>query len=219
MKIRGLIALSVLVLFSCSGQKIGPEEDKKETFLFNKAIIFYLRRDFNSAEKGFLEIVQKYPSYTPAYIMLGKSYFFMNRFGEAEKYFKQSIDKSPNVDSYIWLSKIAIANTNMNQCLEYLNKALQLDMSSPLTHYELGKYYRMAGQYDKAIYNLNYAISYEDIYPEMKSELASLYMDLGAKDKADKLYGEILKSSDVSPMVRSNVIEKMDKQDKSRKTK
>ncbi len=217
MKIKRLAIFAVAgFFFACGTQTYTPEENKKETFLFNKAIIYYLRKDFGQSEKGFQEIVQKYPDYTPAYIMLGKSYFFMNRLQDSEKYFKESINKSPNVDSYIWLSKIAIANTNLNLSFTYLNKALELDLSSPLTHYELGKYYRMIGQYEKAVYHLNYAISYEDIYPEMKSELASLYMDLGAKDKASMLYEDILKSTYIPSNLRTNIQNKLDAVKKSK---
>lgn len=205
MKFSVLFCTLLLAMISSCAKNVGFVENEKAEFLYNKAVVTYLRGDLVSSEKEFTEIVQKYPDYAPAEIMLGKTYYFENKMPEAEKHFQASLKSSPNIVSYIWLSKIAVLKKDDKKGFEYLSKALALDFSNPLTHFELGKYYKRLGKTEKAVYHFNYAISYEDMYPEMKWELASLYTEIGAKDMALLLLKDLSGSKNLTPAMESNV--------------
>lgn len=204
MKATMFIIVALVFLSGCA-KNTGFVENEKAEFLYNKAVVSYLKGDLASSEKEFTDIVQKFPGYAPAEIMLGKTLYFANKMTEAEKHFLASLRTSPNIISYIWLSKIAFNHKKDKLGYEYISKALALDFSNPLTHFELGKYYKRIGKMEKAVYHFNYAISYEDMYPEMKWELASLYSDIGAKDLAVSLLKDLSATRKLSPEMESNV--------------
>ena len=193
---KGILMIMLIGLTACGKNDNFLTSDKADAS-YNQAISYYMQGDLNQAEKAFLDIIKDYPYYTPAFIMIGKTYYFKNDMKNSEKYLKESLNKNKNVTAYIWLSKIELLGNRGEKALEYLNSALSLDFSNPLTHYELGKYYRTVKKYEKAVYHLNYAISYEDIYGQMKMDLASLYVEIGAADKAKLLYQDILKAGNL----------------------
>lgn len=189
-----LLALCSLSLFAaCAAPSGDSEVYKKAEFLYNKTLPVYLSGNLSQAEKEFNALLKDYSFYTPAYIMLGKTYYFQNQPAKSRMAFQTSLKTGPNVISYIWLSKISLLEQDEKQAYSWLQKALQLDFSNPLTHYELAKYFRVKREYEKAIYHYSFAISYQGMYSDMRYDLASLYEELSLKDEAFLLYESLYK--------------------------
>jgi tetratricopeptide (TPR) repeat protein len=203
--VKAIALLLFSFLFLSCTQTPTQSDVEKADYLYNQTIPYYLNGDLDSAEKGFLAVAEKYPFYTSAQIMLGKTYFFKNDFVKAKKYLDMAIEHDPNVIAYIWLAKIAMIDKKMDDALTLLHKALNLDHSHPLTHYELAKFYRATQQFDKAIYHYNFSISYEDMYSDMRFDLATLYFDLGLIDQAKKMLQVLLNTPFVSDKMKQKV--------------
>ncbi len=200
-----MLILAVGIFLSCSGPSKDSDQYRKAEFQYNKTLPVYLSGNLAQAEKEFKSIIENYKFYTPAYIMLGKTYYFQNKRDEAKKYFGASLKQGPNVISYIWMSKIALLDQDDKAAFKYLDQAMKLDFSNPLTHYELAKYYRIKREYEKAIYHYSFAISYQGMYKDMKYDLASLYEELGLQDKALVIYKNILDEDGVSTAMINEV--------------
>ena len=210
----GKIYLVILCLLfvSCS-QKSAGDREKADVF-YNSALMDYMRGDLTASETKFRAIVKDYPNHQPAIIMLGKVLYFKNDFAGAEKVFQASL-MHVNVDSYLWLSKIAGIKGDLKKSLVYLNQALELDYSSPETHLELGKAYRAAGQYDQSIYHFNYSLSLLRISGEARMELAEMYRGLNVNDKAEKLENEIIIDPNAAPELINKLTNNMKKRGSS----
>ncbi|MBN2851176.1 MAG: hypothetical protein JXQ23_00410, partial [Clostridia bacterium] len=164
--------------------------------------------DLRRSEEGFKDVIQKYPKFLPAYIMLAKTYYYKEDLKTAYQIFEKSISLQPNVLSYVWLGKISMLQNQESQAFQFYLKAIALDYSNPLAHYEMAKYYQKIGKIEKAVYHYNYAISYENMYPEMKYDLAMLYSELKINDKARALLTSILRAP-VNETMKSNIQEKL----------
>lgn len=199
----GVLIFCLLMFVSCASNS--SQDSPKTMALYNKAVVTYLGGNLPQAEKEFSAMVKSYPDYIPAYLMLGKTCFFQNRMSDARKWFLKARARHPNVMSYVWLGKIDLLLKHPEEALKNFNQALKLDESSPLTHFEMGKYYRMVKNYEKAIYHLNYAISYEGMYTEMREELMALYREIGLPEKAAEV-GNVLLDSPYLSEGRKNEI-------------
>ncbi|MEE8383113.1 MAG: tetratricopeptide repeat protein, partial [Thermodesulfobacteriota bacterium] len=91
------------------------------------------------------------------YGALGAIYFYLIDLETSEKYLKKAINLSPNfVLSYYWLSVLNLLNGNIDQSIEFIKKAQELDPLSesyknmiPSVYYYLRRYDRAVEEFEK----------------------------------------------------------------------
>lgn len=201
--------LAALILFSC-GKSANPFASDKAVYLYNQALASYMKGDLESSEKGFQEILLQFPDHTPSCLVLGKICYFRSDIDRSEKYFQKALSTGPNVPGLIGLSRIALVRKDPKKGLQFLNEALMLDPSNPQTHLELGKFYRAAGEEEKALYHYQFALSFIETFGQAKLELASLYSEIGLNDKAREIYSGIIASPDMPLSVKKQAQNSID---------
>lgn len=203
-KLHLMFISALMALFYCSCQS-GERDHTAAEAAYGQAVAHYMSGDLKKAEASFRAIAVSDPAYGPARIMLGKTLFFQNRFNEAEAEWKAALQEGPAVLAYIWLSKTAMLRTNTDQAHRYLNQALALDHSNPLTHYELARFHQAAGRFEKAIYHYNFALSFDSTLMDVRLDLAALYASIGAREESARLYKNALAAPNVPASVREKI--------------
>lgn len=74
--------------------------------------------------------------------MLGKSYYELENYGQAQKFLREAIAESPSkIEAVTTLGKVLIELSNYNQAIEVYKQTLQLDPGNNQLIYELGLLY------------------------------------------------------------------------------
>jgi len=76
-------------------------------------------------------------------------------------------------------------NYRETQLLEYVNR----NYSNPAGHYELGKYYQKARMYDKAVFELNLALSLAPVHRDAQAALIKTLI-LSSKEEQSKQFAQ-----------------------------
>ncbi len=103
--------------------KYQPKEDADKTVkdTYNRAMNYYVKKDFNRALDEFVALIELQPDNPISYFYLGKIYCRKGDYGRGIKYYETAINLSKKEDPYFYLS--------MARCLErygFHDKALQV---------------------------------------------------------------------------------------------
>jgi protein O-GlcNAc transferase len=142
-------------------------------------------------------VLEKYPDYLEAYTSLGKIQHGLGRLLAAKCSFSMALKIEP--ESVTVLCELACVCREMHayeQSEEYLQKALQLNRSCSIVHYELGRLRLSQKQYDAAITCFLAAIELQPDYAEAYAQLEFVYTMQG---NAAKAYAYLLRSLQQKP--------------------
>lgn len=100
---------------------------------------------------------------------------------------------NPNLsDIYNLLSVIENKRGNLQQCIKYGEKAVQLNPDNHLYHSNLGEFYKKNGDINNAIKSLKKAIQINPDFHGSKYNLANILKSTGNKEEAEQLYKQAI---------------------------
>ncbi|EAR82060.2 tetratricopeptide repeat protein (macronuclear) [Tetrahymena thermophila SB210] len=119
-------------------------QDKNDIIdILGQAQIFFFAKDYSKALEYFKEALQKNPK-LPGRARLGLAYcFFMQKkFELSKRAFQRVIDLDKTVyEAYLGLAILAFQRKEWNVYIQNLNKAYELNKSSPLVLYYIAEFY------------------------------------------------------------------------------
>jgi tetratricopeptide (TPR) repeat protein len=174
---KKILFLSLSSLITVSAFSTGHSKDSA-SFYLKKAIILKDSRKVWDAEKSFLKAIQfllklteisftlrrwndvvkygaKVPASTPKInFMIGKSYYEIENYGQAEKFLTAEVAANPrSFDAVSLLGKVYIELSNYKHAIALYNKALNMDPNNNQMIYELGLlYYTMNNEKEAVKY-------------------------------------------------------------------
>ncbi len=185
------IILLILLFASCN-KNTG---NQKDIDLFNKGKIFYLNENLQKAIYFFEKAIEENDKYSPAYVMLGKSYYYSREYKKAKEIFYKLLKINKNsIDALNWLARIeGIDERNYEKGLQYCNKVLKLDMNNYAAHFYKAVILHNQGKIKEAIFEYHSALEIEKIIYLSHLQLGELYLQRGVKDKAMNEFEKLLK--------------------------
>jgi len=94
---------------------------------------------------------------------LGWAYFNKGDYKSAETYLKKALDLEPDFTiAQMHLGRVYLATGRLNQAREMFETIAESNPKNPALLYEMGKTYRLLGDYDNAILALKGSIEYAD---------------------------------------------------------
>jgi len=188
MKVAGVLLFALLVghIFGCGS----PEEALE---LFQKGKKEYLKKNLNKAELLFKQTLEKDSRLLSAHIMLGKTYFYMKKYGEAEKAFARGIEKFPgNSAVHYWLARIYLLDSKKSsQAKSLLMKTILLNEYNFHAHHLLAKMYEREGKIKEALIEYNRAKLIKKGFDQIHRDLGQLYKQAGFPRRAEDEFKQI----------------------------
>ena len=138
------------------------------------AFLLKKERKWNQAIRVARQLIKRWPRLQPAYVVIAHSYSQLGRWERAERFYRQAltINEHPNI---LLFHGVALSQLDQNDEAEQcLCKALKLDPDNEETHYNLGRVYRIKGQFDTAEKHLKRAIEINPKYGFPYAELGEL---------------------------------------------
>lgn len=160
-------------------------------------VLAYQQHNIEEALLYLTGVLEKYPDYLDAYKSLGKIQYGLGRLLAAKCSFCMALKIEP--ESVTVLCELASVCREMQayeQSEEYLQKALQLNRSCSIVHYELGRLRLSQKQYHAAITCLLAAIELQPDYAEAYAQLEFVYTMQG---NAAEAYACLLRSLQHKP--------------------
>jgi len=188
--IVSLLSVLFFVFFGCNSNEQALE-------VFSQGKLEYAKKNLVGAAELFEESISHDSDFLPAYIMLGKSYYFNGEFEKAEKTFKKSIEKFPgNSTSRFWLGRIYLLDdSKLADAKNEFNMILQGDDTYFEAHYYLAKLYEKEGKIKEALLEYNKAKLIKQGFEKIHRDLGKLYERSGFKDRAEEELSQITKRS------------------------
>ena len=183
-----LFLLFLFIVFSCS------REGNKHLDFYNKGKACFLNHDLSKAISFFHKALNENKSYSPSYLMLGKSYYFSKETQKAKKTFKKLLKVNKNnINAMNWLARIeGIDEKKYEKGIRYCNKVLKIDMNNYDAHYYKALIFQQQNKIKEAIIELNNALQVEKIIYLSHLSLGDIYYQKGIKDKAISEYKKVL---------------------------
>jgi len=154
---------------------------------YSMAVSYFIADDFDSALKFAQESLKIDPSFDRALFLLGIGRFAQGKLPEAEQALAQAEKLRPNNPFYPCFEGMVLLSENRSQeALPYFQRALALDPSYALAHYQLGRLYARASQYHEARAELEKAVGLQPDLAEAYYQLAHTYQRLDEEQKADQ---------------------------------
>ncbi|TGL32552.1 hypothetical protein EHQ52_14800 [Leptospira koniambonensis] len=179
----GLIVFLFLIV-SCSSQ----EEAQK---FYNSGLKAYSERNLKVATENFEKAVDSDKKNIAARLMLGKSYYYTQRFEESKEIYENFLKDYPgNSSAHVWIARILMyENTNaekVKEAKEHLFNAIQLDDSNPDAHYHLAKLFEYESDVVSALLEYNNALKLGGQLSRVHKDLAILYKKAGLDERAQE---------------------------------
>ena len=156
--------------------------------LFSAAQGFMILGDYERSVKEFRQVVLLNPNLAKANYFIGQSLIRLNRYDEAEKAFSRELELNP-ADV---LSKYHLALTLIERKIEtdktitILEEAISLKNDYADARYQLGKILLERGETQKAIEQLEAAVSADANKDYIHYQLSIAYRKISRKDDADR---------------------------------
>ena len=174
-----------------------------------------------SAERAFLDVIDKAPGYAPAHEKLGSLLLDRNDLTGATACYQRLVEIAPDKPhGYIGLALVQLGSEDFAEAAEILSEAIAVAPNMPQAHYLLGRAYQGLGRADDARRELalgggGAAAPLEDPWSAGVSEgrvtvasqiqAATEMDDNGRTDKAAVLLEQVLKSEPNDPAVMNNL--------------
>ena len=168
--------------------KVAVSTQNNPAALLNIAQGFMSLGDFKRAVKEFGQVLALAPNTPKANYFIGQSLIRLNRYADAEKYFGRELEISP----YDPLSKYHLALTLIERKVEpertikILEEAIQLRSDYADAHYQLGKIYLEKGELQKAVSQLERAVTADATKEYVHYQLSIAYRKMKRKADADR---------------------------------
>ena len=149
---------------------------------------FMIAGDYGRAAAEFTRIASLAPQMPKTNYFIGQSLIRLNRFADAEKAFSRELEISPN-DA---LSKYHLALTLIERKIEteraikILEEAINLRYDYADARYQLGKIYLEKGETNKAVEQLESAVSSDENKDYIHYQLSIAYRKMSRKEDADR---------------------------------
>lgn len=150
-------------------------------------------QDYPKAIMQLKKIVEDNPMFDDAYLLLGYVYLRQNLFSQALSFLKKAAElDTKRATASLLLSKYLIMLEKYDDAIEIIhNKARMIEPNNPLVYYYLALAYKGKNEYEKALKlyeNLKY---YNYVTPQIKKEMADIYIYLGEYNNALKILNEL----------------------------
>ncbi len=168
--------------------KLAAISQKTPESLFYAAQGFMILGDYARAVKEFRTVVALAPNTAKANYFIGQSMIRLNRYDEAEKAFAAELALDPNDV----LSKYHLALTLIERKIEpektmtILEETINLKPDYADARYQLGKIYLEKGETQKAVEQLEAAVSADVNKDFIHYQLSIAYRKMSRKDDADR---------------------------------
>ena len=172
----------IVFLFSNCDTKPSIELEAK----YEQARLYYNQRLLGKAEKILREVLQKKPSFIQAQLMLGRLYFYEQRFKLAETVFLEAnnLDES-NLTAKYYLALAYVQNTKrQTEALRLLNLITDKNQNFLQAWQLKGQIYEHRGDLRNAIQSYRRAILESRIIEISHRKLGNLYQKVEIQDKA-----------------------------------
>ena len=115
-----------------------PETAKTE---FNEGYtIITSGKDIGKSTGHFKKVIEQYPKYAPAYLLLGTAYTHTEKYDDAIKPLQKAIELDPkSADAYTELGRAYVGEKKFPEAEQQLTKAVELAPTSYDAHYQLGR--------------------------------------------------------------------------------
>lgn len=154
--------------------------------IFQKGKKEYVSRNLDKAAEFFKQTLDEGKDFLPAYIMLGKSYFFLGRFEESEAILQKGLSKFPgNSTLHFWIARIHMLQEGKStDAKRELESILETEESFFDAHYYLAKIYEKEGMLKEALLEYNRAKMIKIGFEKIHRDLGKLYEVAGLPEKA-----------------------------------
>ncbi len=150
--------------------------------------------DIAGAEAKFVELVKKYPDFTPAKINLARVYSMLGRGPEAEKLLTDVLGKQANSEPALsMLASGYVQTQRLPQAIALVERALIAEPNNTRIKVSLGDLFIRAGTPQKALEVVDKEKGANANSTEMLSLRAAAQLALGQKKEARGTYLELLK--------------------------
>ncbi len=136
----------------------------------------------------------------------GNGLLFQDKFNEAVKWYKKSLEIAPNFITAYDNIGIALARQGkLEEAVGYYKKALEKNPNLPLTHNNLGNVFRRQERFTEAIESYKRALQINPYAPEVYSNLGNVFVRLGKIEQAIEFYREGLTMGFNHPEIYNNL--------------
>ncbi|MCX7758759.1 MAG: tetratricopeptide repeat protein [bacterium] len=150
-------------------------------------------QDYPKAIMYLKKIIEQNPMFDDAYLLLGYIYLKQNILNQSLFYLKKATElNNKQATASILLAKYLIMMGKYDDAIEVLhNKAQMLEPNNPQIYYYLAQSYKGKNEYEKALRLYENLKIYNYVNPQIKKEMADIYMLLGEYSQAQKILLEL----------------------------
>ncbi|MBM9592390.1 hypothetical protein JWG41_18245 [Leptospira sp. 201903075] len=186
MKYSNIQILFVYFLLMTSVLFCKSEESANEHFQIGKKE--FLDKNLEKAKLEFQTSVDENPDLISAYIMLGKTLYYMGDFNgslEILKKAKGKFPENPSID--FWISKnYLVVESDLTKAKEHLLNILELDNLHFEAYYHLAKISEREGNIKEALLYYNKAKMIKKSFDKIHKDLGNLYLKAGMIERANE---------------------------------
>jgi chemotaxis protein methyltransferase CheR len=142
---------------------------------YDRCLAAFRAGDWSTAESGLARIIRSWPTFMPAYLLLGGVYAHSARYDEAVTQARAVLELSDlEPRAHLLLGMVAARQQLDDEALHSLQRALYLDDSLALAHFWLGNLYRDRGDVAHACHEYENVVRHWERHTlELTEEFAS----------------------------------------------
>ena len=176
--------------------KLANSAQKNPEVLSNAAQGFMFLGDYERAVKEFRTVSMLAPDTPRINYLIGQSLIRLNRYAEAESYFQKELAINPidETSKYHLALTLIERKVKPEEAMRLLSEAIALRSDYADAHYQLGKIYIEQGETEKAVMQLEAAVSADAQKDYIHYQLSIAYRRAARKEDADrelKIYQEL----------------------------
>lgn len=168
--------------------KLAQGAQKNPEVLGNAAQGFMFLGDYERAIKEFRTVSALAPGTPRVNYMIGQGLIRLNRYAEAEGYFQKELEIDPidETSKYHLALTLIERKVRTDEAMRLLDEAIALRSDYADARYQLGKIYIEQGETDKAILQLEAAVSADAQKDYIHYQLSIAYRKVARKEDADR---------------------------------
>ncbi|HLD31449.1 MAG TPA: tetratricopeptide repeat protein [Patescibacteria group bacterium] len=170
-------------------KKVGAEEIKAIMRQGEEALA---NKDYEGAEKKFIEVIRLKPKNQEAYLNLGKVYQAQGELTEAGETLDFLLRLNPDHDqAIVLLAEMAEAQNQLEAAIDYYQRSLLLTDNNPARFLKLADLLEKIGKYEPALEAIQQAADIEPQNPKYLDRLVEVSVKCGNKELAEKAYSQL----------------------------